>query len=145
MQTLSAVAQKRVYTLPQRYLSLQGNSSVITVDYLTAKTHDYYVPKTEWPESFSTETDAQVEEYVPPFEPVENIFYTVGESYSQIKFVEERLIQLGYLQGEADTMFTQETADAVARFQETNGLEVTGIADYGTLKILLSNEALKAP
>lgn len=141
LQSLSAVINKRVYTLPERYLSLQGKTRITTVDYLAAKTHDYYLPKTEWPDSFSTAEEEQPEEYVPPFEPKENIFYTVGESYSQISYIEERLIQLGYLEGEADNAFTQETADAVARFQENNGLEVTGIADYGTLTILLSNEA----
>ncbi len=141
LNNLSAVTNKRIYTLPERYLFLQGKTRITTVDYLAAKTHDYYVPKTEWPESFSTEAETETEEYVPPFEPKENIFYTVGESYSQISYIEERLIQLGYLEGEADNAFTQETADAVAVFQSNNGLEVTGIADYNTLIVLLSNEA----
>jgi len=144
LQSLSAVIDNRIYTLPRKYIRLQGTTRVTTVDYLAAKTHDFYTPKTAWPEEFSTVETVVEDDYIPPFEPKENIFYTVGENYSQIKFVEERLIQLGYMQGEADTAFTQETADAVAQFQQMNELEVTGIADYNTLIVLLSKYAVAA-
>ena len=101
-----------------------------------------------WPDDFDISeieyTLPQEQEYIPPFEPKENIFYTVGETYSQIEPIEERLIQLGYLEGEADKTFTQETAEAVKRFQEVNGLEVSGKADYDTLVVLLSNYAIPA-
>ena len=148
LQGLSAVSSKKIFTLPKKYLTLQGRTRILTVDYMVAKTHDFYTPTETWPDDFDS-TEIQVnlaeEEYIPPFEPRENIFYTVGENYSQIKYVEERLIQLGYLEGEADTSFTRETADAVSRFQEVNELEVTGIADYDTLVVLLSNYAVAAP
>ena len=149
LQGLSAVANGKVFTLPKKYLTLQGRTRILTVDYLVAKTHDFYTQRENWPEKFESveivvNTDDAEEEYIPPFEPRENIFYTVGENYSQILYVEERLIQLGYMEGEADTSFTQETADAVSRFQEVNGLDVTGKADYDTLIVLLSNYAIAA-
>ena len=65
----------------------------------------------------------------------------MGESYEPIKAIEERLIGLGYLSGNADESFTEETAAAVSEFQAANGLEVSGIADYNTLKVLLSSQA----
>ena len=38
--------------------------------------------------------------------------------------------------------FTEETAYAVSYFQSVNSLEVTGIADYKTLSVLMSDKAL---
>ena len=148
LQNLSAVVNRKLFTLPKKYLTLQGRTRIQTVDYLIAKTHEFYTQKEVWPDDFdSTEIEytlPQEEEYIPPFEPRENIFYTVGETYSQIKPIEERLIQLGYLEGEADNSFSTETAEAVKRFQEVNGLEVSGKADYDTLVVLLSNYAIPA-
>ena len=148
LQNLSAVMNRKLFTLPRKYLTLQGRTRIQTVDYLIAKTHEFYTQKEVWPDDFDISeieyTLPQEQEYIPPFEPKENIFYTVGETYSQIEPIEERLIQLGYLEGEADKTFTQETAEAVKRFQEVNGLEVSGKADYDTLVVLLSNYAIPA-
>lgn len=141
LKALFAVTNGNVYTLPRKYLTLQGNTRLLTVDYLVAKTHDFYTQKEVWPEEFTVEEVVEPE-YVAPFEPKEGIFYTIGESYSPIRHIEERLISLGYMNGEADENFTQETADAVAQFQNINGLEQTGIADYNTLMVLLSNDAI---
>lgn len=150
LQGLSAVVNGKVFTLPKKYLTLQGRTRILTVDYLVAKTHDFYTQREIWPEDFeSDEIEVDLgeneDEYIPPFEPRENIFYTVGENYSQIGYIEERLIQLGYMEGVADNGFSQETANAVSRFQEVNGLDVTGIADYDTLTVLLSKYAIAAP
>lgn len=140
LKSLTALINGRVYTLPSEYLTLQGKTRITTVDYIAAKTHSMYESKITWPSEF-----AEVQpEYVAPFTPEEGIFYTVGESYAPIKYIEERLIGLGYMEGEADENFTEETAYAVNYFQSKNGLEVTGIADYDTLVILMSSNAVAA-
>lgn len=140
LRSLSALASGRIYVLPSRYLTLQGNTRVITVDYIAAKTHDLYASTTNWPADF----EAKKVEYVPPFTPQEGIFYTIGEDYTPIKDIEERLIGLGYLTGEADTVYTSDTAYAVSYFQSRNNISPTGIADYDTLSVLLSDKALAA-
>lgn len=140
LKSLTAVINGKVYTLPEKYLTLQGKTRITTVDYIAAKTHSLYTKTTTWPDEF----ESVQPEYVPPFEPEEGIFYSVGEVYAPIKYIEERLIGLGYMTGEADESYTEETAYAINYFQSINGLEVTGIADYDTLKILMSADA-KAP
>lgn len=141
LSSLSALVNNRVYTLPEKYLALQGNTCLVTVDYIIAKTQENYTPKYEWPDEFNKVEEI---EYVAPFEPRVGIFYTVGETYTPVLYIEERLIGLGYMEGEADETFTTETAAAVSAFQTANGLTVTGIADYDTLTVLLSNDAISA-
>lgn len=140
LKSLSAVINNKVYTLPSEYLTLQGATRVLTVDYIATKAHPLYESKKEWPSSF----EAVQEEYVAPFTPEEGIFYTIGESYAPIKYIEERLIGLGYMEGSADENYTEETAYAVSYFQSINQLEATGIADYDTLTVLMSSNALSA-
>ncbi len=141
LSSLSAVLRNRIYTLPEKYLKLQGNTCLVTVDYLIAKTQENYTQKQKWPDEFNIVEEV---EYVAPFEPKVGIFYTVGETYLPVRYIEERLIGLGYMEGEADETFTVETAAAVSAFQTANGLSVTGIADYDTLTVLLSNDAVSS-
>lgn len=140
LKSLSAVINNKVFTLPSKYLTLQGATRVVTVDYIAAKSHSLYNSRLKWPSDF----ESVQQKYVPPFTPEEGIFYTVGETYAPIKYIEERLIGLGYMEGEADETFTEETAYAVSYFQSLNGLEATGVADYGTLSILMSDKAVSA-
>lgn len=140
LKSLTAVINGKVYTLPEKYLTLQGKTRITTVDYIAAKTHDLYESSVTWPKEFETVQP----EYVAPFTPQEGIYYTIGETYSPIKYIEERLIGLGYMEGEADETFTQDTAYAVSYFQSLNGLDVSGIADYNTLSILMSANAKSA-
>ncbi len=138
LRSLKALDSGKIFTLPKKYVQLQGKTRIITVDYIADKAHDSYQSTQKWPEEFQ---DA-AEKYVPPFTPKEGIYYTVGETYKNIKDVEERLISLGYMEGTADETFTEDTANAVKYFQSMNNLEVTGIADYKTLSVLLSDKAL---
>ena len=137
LKSLKALGSGKIITLPKKYVQLQGKTRITAVDFIAAKAHDSYQGSQKWPE----ELNAEETKYVPPFTPKEGVYYTVGETYENVKYVEERLISLGYLEGDADQTYTQETADAVRRFQEVNELSVTGIADYDTLVVLLSENA----
>lgn len=53
-----------------------------------------------------------------------------GTAY--IVFLQNRLIELGYLQDSADGSFGENTQTAVKQFQKNNNLPVTGIADSNT-------------
>lgn len=139
LKSLKALSQGKVYELPAKYLSLQGMTCVQTTDFLAAKSHSSYTQAQSWPDEL---TEKKADTYVAPFEPEEGIFYTVGEDYAPIKYIEERLIGLGYLSGDADTAYTEETAQAVTDFQTKNSLTADGIANYDTLKVLLSSDAI---
>ncbi len=67
-----------------------------------------------------------------------------GSAGEEVSGVIARLIELGYMPDSYSdvNIFTQEVADAVDSFQESNGLEITGIVDKNCLDILLSDSAV---
>ncbi len=62
-----------------------------------------------------------------------------GTNDDRVKEMQERLIELGYLTGEADGAFGNGTKEALEEFQEQVDLEVTGEADPNTLAYLYDN------
>ena len=140
LKSLSAVSSSKIFTLPVKYIQLQGDTRVTAVDYLASKAHGIGKTLQSWPD----ELQEVQKEYVSPFTPKEGIFYTIGESYQVIQYIEDRLIELGYMKGKADKNYTDDTAYAISYFQSVNDMEVTGIADYDTLTILMSSAAKAA-
>ena len=66
----------------------------------------------------------------------------VGSSGDEVKTLQDRLIELGYLaSGQADGKFGSKTKTAVQLFQQTVGLVASGIADEATQRELFSNDA----
>ena len=61
------------------------------------------------------------------------------DSAAYIVFMQNRLIELGYLRDAADGVFGDNTETAVRMFQRNNGLEETGIADPQTQTKLFSD------
>lgn len=59
-----------------------------------------------------------------------------GDRGDRVKKLQERLIELGYLTGEADGAFGNQTRRAVLRFQYYNGLQQDGVAGRATQTIL---------
>ena len=55
-----------------------------------------------------------------------------GSKGEQVRLVQEKLRQYGYLTGEADGVFGKETYDAVVWFQRKNGLTVDGVVGRAT-------------
>lgn len=70
--------------------------------------------------------------------------YKNGDSGTEIKQMQQRLKDLGYLTGSADGDFGDATEAAVRAFQERNGLTVDGKAGNATLTKLYSSSAKKA-
>ena len=65
-----------------------------------------------------------------------------GDSGVGVRSLQRRLKQLGYYEGECTDAFGEETQLAVQRFQEQNGLEVTGVADEATCRLLYSGQGI---
>lgn len=73
--------------------------------------------------------------------------YTLLEKGSKgeaVKALQERLIELYYLDDKADGQYGKNTQAAVEKFQEAHELEVTGEADPETQATLFSNSAQEA-
>ncbi|MBQ7139112.1 MAG: peptidoglycan-binding protein [Clostridia bacterium] len=68
----------------------------------------------------------------------------VGSSGSEVKKLQQRLKDLGYLKGSVDGDFGAATETAVKNFQANNGLEVDGKAGPATLTKVYSSSARKA-
>lgn len=60
----------------------------------------------------------------------------VGSRGSNVVKVQKRLIQYGYLDGEADGRFGEETRDAIRLFQQRNGLAIDGRVGESTAAAL---------
>lgn len=59
-----------------------------------------------------------------------------GDRGSDVRLVQQKLRQYGYLDGAADGIFGQETYDAVVWFQRRNGLKADGVVGPATLAAL---------
>lgn len=62
-----------------------------------------------------------------------------SDGVAYIVFLQNRLIELGYLRDSADGAFGENTKTAVMAFQRNNGLQETGIADVETQALLFSD------
>ena len=71
--------------------------------------------------------------------PLPQASYTplfMGDRGEEVKRLQEKLIELGYLTGKADGIYGKNTRQAVTAFQENNDLPVSGNADEATLALL---------
>ena len=83
----------------------------------------------------STGSDAGPAEYVP---------LEKGSKGDEVKALQQRLVDLYWLDGSVDGDYGNKTKDAVERFQEEAGLTVTGVADGETQARLFSGDAPEA-
>ena len=68
-----------------------------------------------------------------------------GDTGNEVKALQQRLYQLGFLSGQADGNFGSGTAAAVLNFQKANGLTQDGVAGPTTLSTLYSTAASPNP
>ncbi|MBQ8080344.1 MAG: peptidoglycan-binding protein [Clostridia bacterium] len=64
----------------------------------------------------------------------------VGDRGTNVRNLQTRLIELGYLKGTADGVYGQNTKSAVEAFQRKNGLKVDGIAGKQTQQALFDTQ-----
>ena len=65
-----------------------------------------------------------------------------GSQGEKVVKLQERLLQLGYYEGEVDGQFGPGTREAVVAFQERNGLDADGYAGEETQRVLYSDGAI---
>lgn len=67
----------------------------------------------------------------------------VGDRGDQVREMQEKLIAYGYLAGEADGAYGNQTRRAVEAFQYQHGLSVDGIAGRNTLTVLYESDEIR--
>lgn len=73
----------------------------------------------------------------------DNVFLKLGSTGSDVRKLQERLIELGYLMGKPNGQFDQMTQEAVIAFQNRHTSYSDGIAGPDTLRKLYSSSAHK--
>lgn len=86
------------------------------------------------------------EDAAPTVAPPERIILLKrGSSGEEVRILQLRLLELGYLEGEADGIYGPATQEAVRDFQRRNSLSVDGAAGKQTQECLYSAEAVPVP
>ncbi len=139
LHNMSALKNSRTYMLPKEALSRQGNSMLSTQQFMLSKL---------FPGSVAPEATGESLEKHYGITLTEDMKFEEGAEDENIKAIQQRLIDLGYLtlsDGDSPTTYYGSmTASAVKDFQSKNGLEATGVADYKTLTVLFNSTTLSS-
>ncbi len=68
-----------------------------------------------------------------------------GSSGKLVKQVQERLLELGYYEGQVNGSYEKHTIRAVKKFQTQNGLDDTGVVDEETWNLILNDVHIVLP
>ena len=71
--------------------------------------------------------------------------FFLDDSGPGVQRLQERLAELGYLKGSIDGWYGEGTKSAVERFQEVNGLKMSGFADRALQTALFASDARALP
>ena len=94
-----------------------------------------------YPENETSPLTVPIEQHqVLPLEPYEQVFVALknGSYSSQVRMLQLKLIELGYLSGEADGAFGDGTESALKKFQSDHGLSATGVASPEFMEALMN-------
>lgn len=133
---MAALTQGHTYVLPKEVLQRLGSSLVDTQSFMLSKMFPNSVSETTKGESLAEKYGIAI---------TQDSHYELGADHKDVKAVQQRLMDLGYLVIEDNTpttYFGSKTEEAVIAFQTANGLEVTGIANYKTLEVLFLSTTL---
>lgn len=109
----------------------------------------------EDPDAGSDDEDAEAEEYAEEDEDEQveaeaetkakekKYDYAVGDDGEGVVAIQEQLIKLGYLEGEADGAFGSMTESAVMQFQSYNRIKETGKVNKETYEAMFSGNAIR--
>ncbi len=117
------------------YLSLLMSSSAVTSPVLTPVPVDFATP-TPYVTATIAPTRTPAPTLVPTATPAPLTTLYMGDRGAAVRTMQQRLKDLGYLTGNVDGIFGQQTRRAVERFQQYNKLSVDGIAGPKTLNKL---------
>ncbi|GEM_PF-502308 len=127
------------------YMSLLLSSSAVTSPVLTPVPADFATP-TPIVTTTVAPTRSPAPTLVPTATPAPLATLYMGDRGAAVRTMQQRLKDLGYLTGNVDGIFGQQTRRAVERFQHYNSLSVDGIAGPKTLnKLYYDRNVIRNP
>ncbi|WP_101696366.1 peptidoglycan-binding protein [Clostridium minihomine] len=162
-KNLEAVKANRVYEMDSAYMARQGRGMIQAVSFMAGTVYPELLEGTmpsssapsasssAPPASSSSPSSSKPSTSSQPASSsagqaagaVPSGTYKRGDSGDNVKALQTRLDQLGYMFVAISGEFTAGTEQAVKDFQYLNGMEVTGIADANTIAKLNSSDAKK--
>lgn len=139
LKTLNAITKGNTFELKKEELSRQGESLVNVQSFMLSSMFPNFV-----------EAPVQTSEDISSVYGItlsEDMQYKNGDDDENIIYIQQRLVDLGYLDLGEDaptSYFGSMSEEALKSFQSANELEASGIASYETLKKLFSSDALGA-
>lgn len=120
--------------------SVQSSPEALEILSATPEPTPYVAPATATPEPTPVPTP------VPTIDITPNPEYKtlqVGDKNEMVQQMQEKLIEYGYLDGEADGVYGNQTRKAVEAFQYQHGLSSDGIAGRRTLTVLYESPEIR--
>ncbi|MBQ4569908.1 MAG: peptidoglycan-binding protein [Ruminococcus sp.] len=137
LASMNAIKNNNTYILPRTALQRLGGSMIATQSFMISKMFPASISENTTGESYAEKYGITI---------TDTTSYKAGDDNEDIKAIQQRLMDLGYLvlEGgdEATTYFGGKTESALQSFQTANGIEATGIADKDTLSVLFLSTTL---
>ncbi|MBQ3270567.1 MAG: peptidoglycan-binding protein [Clostridia bacterium] len=123
---------------------LRAQKSLVALGYLAGGADGVYGPKTEAALRAFQEANALPVTGHLDAQTLDHLGQLASSTASTAD-IQQRLIDLGYLQGGADGIWGPRSETAMSAFQQMNGLPVTGTADSLSCQALFSGDAVALP
>ncbi len=136
LSSMNALENNRTYILPKENLERLGSSMIETQSFIISKMYPNSVSQNTTGESYASKYGINLND---------TLSYKSGDDHEDVKAIQQRLLDLGYLELDGDgatTYFGGKTEAALKSFQAANGLEPSGVADSTTLKLLFLSTTL---
>ena len=144
-QDLTAVVEGRVYEMDPIYMECQGRGMIQAVITMVSAAYPELLEETEESNVSSETSDgsdtSSSESSSGSTVEVSGDTLQKGDISDEVKALQERLDELGYMFLPCTGEFGDGTEQAVKDFQYLNGMLVTGIADPETIAKIMSDDA----
>ena len=139
-----AQADAEAAALQAREQLRQAQQMLIDLGYLYGAADGFYGPMTasalrRFQADHELEQTGELNDAT--YEALSSLIAQIGD----VRALQQRLIDLGYLRGGADGAFGEKSQAAMKQFQAIHGLEATGLPDDATREALFSDEAQVLP
>ncbi len=158
-KNLTAVKEGKVFEMNPSLMVLQGRSMVDAVSFMAGKVYPQLLEGTEAPKAPESKspansspansvpqskapTSSKPAESSSPTVENTNITLKLGDKGEEVKKMQNRLKELGYLFVSVSGTYNEGTQQCVKDFQLLNGFQTTGVADPKTLEKLYSSTAV---
>lgn len=137
LKNLNAITKGNVFELKKEELTRQGESLINVQNFMLSSMFPNFV---DAPTTISEDISSAY-----GITLTEDMNFKNGDDNENIAYIQQRLVDLGYLDLDGDaptTYYGSMSEEALKSFQTANALEASGIASYETLKKLFTSDAL---